>query len=173
LDLQSKNFDVQGVDQRNYQLRLSLYTEEFFRTLPLPAWVKTIGANGELAMLAVNQTYTDTYGIESRQYVGLRDISQWTHQESKDFEEKDQAVIKTGSPLISVAVILNRKTGMNERVTIVKWPLVYQGTIIGVAGVILERITLSDKFIRTLFLLIPLKILKILLAFLKKKAGVQ
>lgn len=161
---------TRGVDSRTYQIRLSLYAEEFFRSLPLPAWVKVVNEKGELIMLSINKAYSDTYGIQPTDYAGKRDNVHWTSIETKRFKEQAAAAIRAGKPVLANSIVLNRITGQNERVCIIKWPLYYQEKVIGVAGIILERITISDRFLRTIFLLIPLKLLKwVLKAVLRKK----
>lgn len=168
MDQQLQDKVVPGVDSRSHQVRLSLYAEEFFRTLPLPAWVK-VGNGSEFTMLAVNHAYTHTYGISDSDYYGKSDNIHWSASESRAFQSTRAETIDTGRPVITTSIVLNRLTGKNERVSMIKWPLYYQDKVIGVAGVILERITISDEILKTLILLLPLKVFKFLLAILKKK----
>lgn len=168
MDQQLQDQTVPGVDARSHQVRLSLYAEQFFRTLPLPAWVK-VGNGGEFAMLAVNHAYTATYGISDADYLGKSDSLHWSTSEAKSFQSAREDAIGTGKPAITTSIVLNRIKGKNERVTMIKWPLYYQDKVIGVAGVILERITISDEILKTLILLVPLKVLKFILSILKRK----
>lgn len=168
MDSQTKDQAASGADTRTHQVRLSLYAEEFFRTLPLPAWVK-VGDGCEFTMLAVNHAYTHTYGISDADYFGKQDNLHWSASETKAFQNTRDEAVTTGKPVMVSSVVLNRLTGKNERVSMVKWPLYSQGAVIGVAGIILERITISDKLLKTLILLVPLKLFKFVMSVLKKK----
>lgn len=120
-------------------------------------------------MLAVNHAYTHTYGISDSDYYGKSDSLHWSASEAKSFRSAREETIGTGKPVITTSIVLNKLTGKNERVSMIKWSLYYQDKVIGVAGVILERITISDEILKTLLLLVPLKVLKFILSILKRK----
>lgn len=165
---------VKGVSEKknnrgDTSYRLGVYAQEFFTSIPLPAWIKTRDEKGEYRMLTVNKSYEDTYGIDSSDYEGQPDTQHWTKVEAKNFNKHDTAAIESGKPVRGYETVLNRRTGSNERLTVIKWPLKYMDSPVGVAGIVVERSVVSDKLLTIILLYVPIRIIKILFNWGRKK----
>lgn len=100
--------------------------------LPLPAWIKA--ADGK--MMAINEKYTETYGITMNQYNSNIDAKNWGDPTAKRFKKHDDAVLATHEEVFAYEEIQNPVTKTYQRLEVVKFPIWDQGEVIAVAGLV-------------------------------------
>jgi PAS domain-containing protein len=92
-----------------------------------------------LEMLVINRAYEDIYGIEAASYVGQNDGTVWGEDTAAHFNEADRAAFESNGAVTRQETFRNPKTGQMETTTTVKWPVLINGVVVGIAGIITER----------------------------------
>lgn len=151
-------------DERDLEDLLEQYSSIFFLSLPLPAWVKA----SDFRMLYINDAYEREFGVKKNEYVNKEDGIFWTTREAKVFRKHDRVVLKRGHPIAAKELIFNRNTNRNERLEVIKWPLLVDKEIVAMAGIVVERAPIPENIIIILLSLLPIKALKWLLKALSK-----
>jgi hypothetical protein len=103
---------------------------------PMPCWVKSWPS---LRMLIINKAYEDIYGIEAASYVGSDDDAVWGSDTSELFHSADIEAFESGSGVERQETFRNPKTGIIETANSVKWPIRFNETTVGIAGIITRR----------------------------------
>ena len=103
----------------------------FFDTLPIPAWLKRLDADGVLRMAWINGAYERDTGVMATSYVGTDDGKVWDDVTVQAFEENDRAVIETRL-ILDTAEPADGKVWRGY-----KWPLIEGDKVVGVFGLAL------------------------------------
>lgn len=138
---------------------------EFVNSLPLPAWIKL--SNGR--MYFVNKEYTKQFGITLEEYYDQEDTAAWSGVEARSFKKTFKAVLKKKTAVKSVEIIANRVTKKTERLEVINWPLTIESKVVGIAGLVLNRLNIPENFLLLLFSVIPLKIVSLLTRIMAQK----
>jgi hypothetical protein len=92
-----------------------------------------------LEMLVINRAYEEDYGVEATRYVGNPDGAIWGQETASHFNEADRAAFKSNGAVTRQETFRNPKTGQMETTTTIKWPVLINGLVVGIAGIITER----------------------------------
>ncbi len=101
---------------------------------PYPMWFK----DTDLRMVYLNKAYELEFGISVVQYASRLDHEIWPKFVADEYAHNDRLVVSTQQP-ISVVERYVSKIGEEFEISVVKWPLFVQDTILGVAGMALGR----------------------------------
>lgn len=153
-------------DERGLDDLLEQYSSIFFLSLPLPAWVKAT----DFRMLYINDAYEREFGVSKDEYVDKEDSIFWTAREVNVFKKHDKIVLKRGQAIAAKELIFNRITGRNERLEVIKWPILRDKKVVAMAGMVIERSPIPENIIMILLSLLPIKALKWLLKALSKRS---
>lgn len=112
----------------------SVLLADFFETLPFPAWIKIIDADGKLRMAYVNEAYEKHIGISIKEYFSKEDSEMWGPEEVLEFSENDKQVLDTRAAIETAENINPRLGGLKSVWKGHKWPIIRNDGVIAVCG---------------------------------------
>lgn len=114
---------------RANMLVLSLVDDNF----PYPKWLKST----DLMMLKLNKSFEDTFlipsGFTRADYIGHYDYEIWPEEFADNFRESDLRVIRTRRPYSFIETVKDVSGNLIE-LEVVKYPIIQNGVLLGVAG---------------------------------------
>jgi len=128
LELITKRLDSIDLTFENPELA------NFLHALPLPIWFKS----RDSVMMFINQEYSELYGVQPEDYIGKRDDDVWGAETAELFRVNDRAVMRSGRPVYEFEKIKNKKTGREEHLKVIKFPVRNRAQdIVGVGGIVI------------------------------------
>jgi PAS domain-containing protein len=128
---------IAGLDfMENVKAESSQFLLSFVDSLPLPAWIKAVDGT----MLYINPAYQSVYGIETQNYVGLKDVDVWGEETANKFRKNDEDVIHGREVKYAIELIPNKNNPSNRPIQVVlaKFPLFDGPDIMAVGGIIVS-----------------------------------
>ena len=109
---------------------------ELVRSHPEPHWVKFESGR----MFAINQAYSDKFGIPLIEYIDSYDSNVWSDEEASKFDDNDKAALRAGHPCEFHETV--NVDGHTINLKVIKWPLMVEVAgrkIVFIAGKCEER----------------------------------
>lgn len=103
----------------------------FVSCFPYPAWIKDYNTR----MIYVNPAYEDAYGVTVEECAGKLDFEIWHNEYSVEYQAHDLAVMDSREHVETIETYKD-KDGNTHPLNVVKWPLLREGAVIGVAGMV-------------------------------------
>jgi len=91
-------------------------TQEVFMSHPIPHWVKS----REGKMIALNQAYTDLFGITLEEYINHYDNEVWDSNTAAKYSANDQQAVERGVMRATIEIIKDDKP---MKLDVVKWTI--------------------------------------------------
>lgn len=101
---------------------------------PYPMWFK----DTEFKMVFLNKAYELEFGVTVQEYNNKFDENIWPEDVAVEYRQNDLQVLTTQKP-ISVIEHHFDAQGVYRPITVVKWPLIVNNDLLGVAGMALGR----------------------------------
>lgn len=108
----------------------------FLACMPLPAWIKDLNSR----MIYINPAYEREYGISVEIYNSKLDAEVWDNEEVVgEYVSHDGLVIRSQA-YRSLTEYYVDPQGVKHPIEVLKWPLIVNGMVVGVAGVALIEV---------------------------------
>lgn len=103
----------------------------FVACFPYPAWIKDYTTR----MIYINPSYEKAYNVTVEEYNNKFDFEVWNNSHSNEYSANDRRVMDSRQHIKTQEVYLDND-GVEHAINILKWPLIHQGEVIGVAGIV-------------------------------------
>lgn len=103
----------------------------FVSCFPYPAWIKDYNTR----MIYVNPAYEKAYGVTVEEYNGKLDFEVWHNTYAEEYQAHDKSVMENRE-YVEVNETYQDTQGETHALNVVKWPLIRDGEVIGVAGMV-------------------------------------
>lgn len=105
--------------------------------MPFEGWAKRLNKDGALVIIALNKSFTETYGLSWEEAVGKTDKELFSEEIALEYLETDLEVIKTGIPSIQVDHFI-MPDGTKVDIRNIKWRIQFADGTYGSAGMVLR-----------------------------------
>lgn len=103
----------------------------FVACFPYPAWIKDYNTR----MIYLNPAYEKTYNVTVEEYNNKLDFEVWHNESANAYCANDKAVMESRT-FVELTETYEDLHGVKHQLDVVKWPLIREGSVIGVAGMV-------------------------------------
>lgn len=111
-------------DRHRRERMLLLSLRALLESRDVPTWLKSVSGH----MLYVNPAYTARFGLAVEEYGGRQDGEVWDAVTAAAFQENDRRAVDAAGAIIAHEAV------NGETLTVRKWPVFFDGQVMGVAG---------------------------------------
>lgn len=124
---------VQVSAELNINMNKTELYQNVLNTLPFPAWIKRMDADGQFRMVMINEQFTSQYGITPSEYVGRTDFQVHPKELATKYFEADRKVLSSGKGFTEYEVSI--QGGEEVQTLVYRFIFNLPNNIDGVAGV--------------------------------------
>ncbi len=142
IDLSLENLEIkQQLAMKMQELTRKIDESDVVRQwmddMPFAGWAKTFNEDGNLAIIAINRTFTESYGLTKEQALGKTDFELFPLEIAEKYSEIDEKVIRTGEASVQTNDYM-LPNGKVIKMRNIKWRIKLSDGAYGSAGMVLQ-----------------------------------